>query len=125
MGGRPARVGLDGPVHVDEQLLLQETDARAAREGHRTAVGRIETDDDPQERRLPGAVGTDEAGPITVSGWFQSAWLMKSKADALNSKVRSALSGKRLDTLRSKLWTPGFDRLGNVGDASPTVKSGG
>ena len=57
---------LDGPVDVDEQLLLEEADPRPAGERHRTAVGRVEARDDPQQRGLAGAVRTDEPRPIAA-----------------------------------------------------------
>ena len=47
MRSRAAGMLLDRAVHVDEELLLQEADARAVRERDRPAVGRVETGDDP------------------------------------------------------------------------------
>ena len=57
---------LDRAVDVDEQLLLQESDARAAGERDRSAVRRVETGNDPKQRRFAGAVRSDEARAVTA-----------------------------------------------------------
>src|SRR5258708_32300088 len=64
--GGPAGVLLDGPIDVDEQLLLEEAHAGAARERDRAGIGCVEADDDPHERRLPRAVRADQSRAIAV-----------------------------------------------------------
>ena len=66
MEGRASRVGLDRPVDVDEELLLEEPDAGAPCERDAAGVGLIEARRDPEERRLPHAVRPDQPDPITM-----------------------------------------------------------
>jgi len=66
MRGRAPRVLDHRSRRFLEEFLAQETDARTARVGDRAAIGCVETRSDPEERRFPRSVRTDEAHAIAV-----------------------------------------------------------
>jgi hypothetical protein len=64
--GRTARVLLDRPGRIGEDLLLHEPDARPASDRDVPGIGRLEPGGDTQQRRLAHAVRTDETHTIAV-----------------------------------------------------------
>src|SRR5213593_4843797 len=64
MRRRAARVLLDCPGRMGEDLLLHEPDARAARDRDVPGVRRFEAGGDPQQRRLSYPVRPDEAHAV-------------------------------------------------------------
>ena len=49
---------------VEVRLLAQQPEAQSSPPGHGAAVGLVAAGHDPQQRRLAGAVGADEADPL-------------------------------------------------------------
>ena len=66
MRGRGARVLVDRAGRVLQQLLLKEPDARATRVCDVAGVRLLEPRRHPQQRRLPRAVGSDEADAVAL-----------------------------------------------------------
>ena len=66
MHGRSERMVSHGPKCAGKDLLLHETDARAASESDISGVGRFKPGRDPEQRRLADAVGTDEPDSVAV-----------------------------------------------------------
>src|SRR5205823_5795413 len=66
MRGRSKGMLFHRPDRIREDLLLHETDARTAREGHVACVGRFEAGSDAEQGGLPYTIRTDEPDPIAV-----------------------------------------------------------
>src|SRR5262245_26239015 len=58
------RLGEESAVRLEQRLLAQQTDAGAGMQADLAVVRAVESGQDAQQRRLAGAVGTDEADTL-------------------------------------------------------------
>ncbi len=96
VGGRAARVLLDGARRVEQGLLLQEADARPARERNVPEVRLVAAGRDAQQGRLAGPVRTDE--PCAIAA--RKAERNVLEEDAIGESLRYRLDGEDRQGLR-------------------------
>src|SRR6059036_943318 len=90
MRRRAARVLLDCPGRMGEDLLLHEPDARAARDRDVPCVRRFETRGDAEQGGLPHPVRPDETDAVTV----REPERHLAEDEALAEAFRDGLDGK-------------------------------
>src|SRR5438093_7000705 len=108
MRRRAARVLLDCPGRMGEDLLLHEPDARAARDRDVPCVRRFETGRDAEQGGLPHPVGSDQSDTITVCETERDIAEHESLAEPLRDRLdREDAHGSRGSQRGTTAATPG------------------
>src|SRR5712691_65749 len=98
MRGRAASVLDDRPCRFLEELLAKKADASSFRVRDRATIRGVETSPDPQQRRLSGAVRTDQTNAVAVGD---------AERNVLQDLARAEPARDGLDRQHAHVWASG------------------